>query len=104
MWLNDARLQVRGQHPLLPHTGDIQENSEEEEGSLEGEVSVEEGHDSVASSPRAVRSPGYLRILVYLVMYDSGQVSLEHLLLSRHPYQSHPGKTIFFQKSGSEKY
>ena len=26
-----------------------------------------------------------LRILVYLVIYDSGQVSLEHLLLSRHP-------------------
>jgi len=28
-----------------------------------------------------------LCILVYLVIYDSGQVSLEHLLLSRHPYQ-----------------
>jgi hypothetical protein len=27
----------------------------------------------------------YLRILVYLVIHDSGQVSLEHLLLSRHP-------------------
>ena len=27
----------------------------------------------------------YLRILVYLVIYDSGQVSLEHLLLSWYP-------------------
>ena len=26
-----------------------------------------------------------LRILVYLVLYDSGQVSLEHLLLSWYP-------------------
>ena len=26
----------------------------------------------------------YLRILVHLVIFDSGQVSLEHLLLSRH--------------------
>ena len=26
-----------------------------------------------------------LRILVYLVIYDSGWVSLEHLLVSRHP-------------------
>jgi len=32
----------------------------------------------------------YLRILVYLVIYDSGQVSLEHLLLSRDPSQSPP--------------
>ena len=31
-----------------------------------------------------------LRILVYLVIYDSGWVSLENLLLSRHPCQSHP--------------
>jgi len=29
----------------------------------------------------------FLRILVYLVIYDSGKVSLEHLLLSRHPSQ-----------------
>ena len=28
-----------------------------------------------------------LRGLVYLVIYDSGKVSLEHLLLSRHPSQ-----------------
>jgi len=28
-----------------------------------------------------------LRILVYLVIYDSGYVSLEHLLLSRYPSQ-----------------
>ena len=28
------------------------------------------------------------RILVYLVMHDSGKVSLEHLLLSRYPSQS----------------
>ena len=27
----------------------------------------------------------FLRILAYLVIYDAGQVSLEHLLLSRHP-------------------
>ena len=27
-------------------------------------------------------------MLVYLVIYDSGQVSLEHLLLLRHPSQS----------------
>ena len=27
----------------------------------------------------------YLRILAYLVIYDSGQMSLEHLLLSRYP-------------------
>ena len=30
----------------------------------------------------------YLRILVYLVIYDSGKVSLEHFLLSRYPSQS----------------
>jgi len=30
----------------------------------------------------------FLRIQVYLVIYDSGSVSLEHLLLSRHPSQS----------------
>ena len=29
----------------------------------------------------------YLRILAYLVMYDSGKVSLEHLLLSWYPSQ-----------------
>jgi len=29
-----------------------------------------------------------LRILVRLVIYDSGQVSLEHLLISRHPSQN----------------
>ena len=28
-----------------------------------------------------------LRVLVYSVTYDSGQVSLEHFLLSRHPSQ-----------------
>ena len=27
----------------------------------------------------------FLRMLVYLVIFDSAQVSLEHLLLSRHP-------------------
>jgi len=33
---------------------------------------------------------GYsLRILVWLVIYDSGKVSLEHLLLSRQPSQPH---------------
>ena len=31
--------------------------------------------------------PQFLRILVYLVIYDSGQVSLQHLLLSRYPFQ-----------------
>ena len=30
----------------------------------------------------------HLRILVYLVIYDSGQVSPEYHLLSRHPSQS----------------
>ena len=29
--------------------------------------------------------PTLLRILVYLVMYDSGYVSLGHRLISRHP-------------------
>ena len=29
----------------------------------------------------------HLRILVYLGMHDSGQESLEHLLLSQHPSQ-----------------
>ena len=32
----------------------------------------------------------YLRILVYLVIYDSGKVSLEHLLLSWYPSQLMP--------------
>ena len=32
--------------------------------------------------------PDVLRILVYLEIYDSGKVSLEHLLLSRHPSQN----------------
>ena len=30
----------------------------------------------------------FLRILVHLVIYDSGQVSLEHLLLSWYPTES----------------
>ena len=30
----------------------------------------------------------HLRIRVYLVIYDSGEVSLQHLLLSQHPSQS----------------
>ena len=29
-------------------------------------------------------------ILAYWVMYDSGKVSLEHLLLSQHPFQRGP--------------
>ena len=33
---------------------------------------------------------GYLRILVYLVICDFGEVSLEHLLLSKHPSQKGP--------------
>ena len=40
------------------------------------------------------RNPVYLRILAYLVIYDSGQVSLEHLLLSRHPSQRGPASVI----------
>ena len=31
-----------------------------------------------------------LHVLVYLVIYDSGKVSLEHLLLSRHPLPGNP--------------
>ena len=33
-----------------------------------------------------VRAMFFFRIQVYLVIYDPGCVSLEHLLLSRHPY------------------
>ena len=48
---------------------------------------------SAVPSPRASESEPInlnpdLRILVYLVIYDSGQVSLEHLLLSWYPPQS----------------
>ena len=32
--------------------------------------------------------PSNLRVSLYLVIYDSGKVSLEHLLISRHPSQS----------------
>ena len=35
-----------------------------------------------------------LRMLVNLVMHDSGQVSLEHLLLLRHPSQSQPTMSL----------
>ena len=43
-----------------------------------------EGARSVAASLYAC-GPVYLRILVYMVIYDSGWVSLEHLLLSWYP-------------------
>jgi len=33
-------------------------------------------------------SSSSLRVLVYLVIYDPGQVSLEHLLLSWYPWES----------------
>ena len=36
----------------------------------------------------------FLRILVYLVVHDSGQVFFEHLLLSRYPSQSLQGLTM----------
>ena len=43
-------------------------------------------------------APGFttlhLRMLVYLVMHGSGQVSLDHLLLSRDPSQSPPLSTL----------
>ena len=40
-----------------------------------------------AAFTMALRAPKslYLRILVYLVINDSGEVSLEHLLLSWYP-------------------
>ena len=48
-----------------------------------------------------------LRILVYFVIYDCGQVSLEHLLLSRHPSHdmmnenllSQPTLSLLFKES-----
>jgi len=39
-------------------------------------------------SPRNALHSHFLGILVYLVIYDSEQVSLEHLLLSWYPSQS----------------
>jgi len=45
----------------------------------------------------------FFRILVYLVIYDSGQVSLEHLLLSRNPSQRglwHLKKLVVFCRRG----
>jgi len=36
----------------------------------------------------------YLRILVYLVIYDSGEVSLEHLLLSWYPSSPSPFQCV----------
>ena len=41
----------------------------------------------MAMAPIAEFERVSLRILVYLVIYDSGQVSLEHLLLSRNSSQ-----------------
>ena len=43
-----------------------------------------------------------LRILGYLVKYDSGKVSLEHLLLSRHPSRSPPLSTLRYHPFVSE--
>ena len=49
-------------------------------------------HSQPPSSPRSGlrrQHPSmFFRILVYLVIYDSGQVSLEHVLLSWYPSQS----------------
>ena len=44
--------------------------------------------------PPALLINANIRILVHLVIYDSGQVSLEHLLLSRHPSQKPPLSTV----------
>ena len=45
--------------------------------------------------------PSSLRILVYLVIYDSGQVFLEHLLLSRYPPQRSTGTTRGLSRRGA---
>ena len=43
------------------------------------------GREARATSLPLLR---YLRMRVYVVTYDSGKVSLKHLLLSRYPSQS----------------
>jgi len=52
--------------------------------------------------PNHARSGMCLRILVYSVIYDSGWVSLEHLLLSRYPSQSPPLSTLRYHPFVSE--
>jgi len=54
---------------------------------FEGLVAAEEWIDTVAAP---LFKSAFLHILVYLVIYDSGEVSLEHLLLSRYPSQRGP--------------
>ena len=46
---------------------------------------LDDGWWGQAVAGSAEKARDYLRILVYLVIYDSGQVSLEHLLLSWYP-------------------
>ena len=50
-------------------------------------------------NPQPPATPQHLRILVYLVIYDSGQVSLVHLLLSRHLSQRGPIKNVLKELS-----
>jgi len=45
-------------------------------------------YQSLVATPSSVSGADNLRILVYLVIYDSGWVSLDHLLLSWYPSQS----------------
>ena len=50
----------------------------------------------IQRNPLVVRCVCFLRIRVYLVVYDSGEVPLEYLLLSRYPhanYWTHLGPT-----------
>jgi len=57
-----------------------------------GDERLDHHHASRTKREQLERFAGfYLRILVYLVIYASGQVSLEHLLLSWYPSQR--GKT-----------
>ena len=51
--------------------------------------------------PRSGARASFLRILVYLVLNDSGQVSLEHLLLSRHPSQPTNPASITYRMAPS---
>jgi len=73
---------------------------------LEEREGRRETHRFVEERPALLLAPGreslllrsgfrvHLRILVYLVIYDSGYVSLEHLLLSWYPSSS-CGHTVF---------
>ena len=45
----------------------------------------------------------HLRLLVYLVIFDSGWVSLEHLLLSWYPSRSTTNLTLILNASGSDR-